>query len=131
VTGSLSPLAWCLFAVVFLWTPVHFWALAMLIKKDYSLAGVPMLPVVAGDRRTAARIGAYAALTAVVSSAPALLGAGLPYLVAAVPLNAVLVARSARLGREPDRPAARSLYLYSLLYLALLFLAVAAACALA
>ena len=52
VTGSLSPLAWVLFAIVFFWTPPHFWALALLLNKQYSAAKVPMLPVVAGERRT-------------------------------------------------------------------------------
>src|SRR5439155_8402833 len=67
VTGRLSPLAWCLFGIVFLWTPVHFWALALLLKEDYARAGVPMLPVVRGDRATVVQIGCYTALTVAIS----------------------------------------------------------------
>src|SRR5207237_1986519 len=57
VTNQMSPLAWYLFAIIFVWTPVHFWALALLIKDDYAAAGVPMLPVVLGERVTVIQIG--------------------------------------------------------------------------
>src|SRR5438067_1282397 len=120
VTGDLSPLAWCLFGIVFLWTPVHFWALAILIKEDYARAGVPMLPVVRGERATVIQIAGYAVLTVAISAAPAILHAanGQPalggvYLGAAVLLNAVLLALSARLYQRPDRPRARVLFHYS------------------
>src|SRR5204862_1626323 len=73
VTGNLTPLAWCLFAIIFLWTPVHFWALALMIKEDYARAGVPMLPVVRGVRATVAQIACYTALTVAISTAPAAL----------------------------------------------------------
>ena len=128
----LSPLAWCLFAVIFLWTPVHFWALAILLKDEYARAGVPMLPVVRGERATVVQIAGYALLTVAISAAPAILHAanGLPafgglYLGAAVLLNALLLALSARLYRRPDRPGARVLFHYSMVYLALLFAAMA------
>jgi protoheme IX farnesyltransferase len=136
VTGDLSPLAWCLFGIIFLWTPVHFWALALLIKEDYEKAGVPMLPVVRGEKATVAQIGFYALLTAAVSAAPLLLhgpdgnrGGGWFYLVSAVALNGVLLQQSFKLYRHPEpaalRGRARVLFHYSMLYLALLFLAMA------
>jgi heme o synthase len=132
VTGDLSPLAWCLFGIIFLWTPVHFWALALLIKEDYARAGVPMLPVVRGERATVVQIACYAVLTVAISALPLLLpgsdgrsAVGWFYLAAAGLLNAVLLARSLQLYRRPDRPRARSLFHYSMLYLALLFLAMA------
>jgi protoheme IX farnesyltransferase len=138
VTNNLSPLAWCLFALVFVWTPVHFWALALLIKDDYAKAGVPMLPVVRGDRHTVFQIGLYAIATVAISLAPFALpegraamsngshwGAGWIYLGSVVLLNAVLLWRSVQLYQEPTRPRASSLFHYSMLYLALLFLALA------
>jgi protoheme IX farnesyltransferase len=128
VTGSLSPLAWYLFAIIFVWTPVHFWALALLIKDDYADAGIPMLPVVRGERATVIQIGMYAILTAIVSVMPLLQHenqVGYLYLFAAVLLNAALLLRSAQLLRSPDRPRASSLFHYSMIYLALLFLMMA------
>ncbi len=131
VTNGLSPLAWCLFALVFVWTPVHFWALALLIKDDYAKAGVPMLPVVRGDRYTILQIGMYAIATVAVSLFPFVLreggslGAGWIYGVAVVALNAILLWRSVQLYQNPSRPRASSLFHYSMLYLALLFLALA------
>jgi heme o synthase len=132
VTGDLSALAWCLFGIIFLWTPVHFWALAILIKDDYARAGVPMLPVVRGERATVVQIAFYAVLTVAISALPALLqgrnghsAVGWVYLAAAALLNAALLWRSLQLLRRPDRPRARSLFHYSMVYLALLFLAMA------
>lgn len=123
--GKLGPLAWLLFTLIFVWTPVHFWALALLIKDDYAKAGVPMLPVVKGDRYTVVQIALYAVVTAAVSLAPILLGATWYYGLAALVLNAVLLRGCARLYRQVDRPRASSLFHYSMLYLALLFLALA------
>lgn len=131
VTGNLSPLAWCLFGIIFLWTPVHFWALALLIKDDYARAGVPMLPCVRGDRATVSQIVGYALLTVALSALPLLLPGsngrtvGWIYVGAAVLLNAMLLVRSYRLYQQPDQPHARSLFKYSMVYLALLFLAMA------
>lgn len=122
VTGSLSPLAWWLFLIIFMWTPVHFWALSLLIKDDYARAGVPMLPVVLGERVTVVQIGLYTVATAIVSVMPLLQrDLGPAYLGGAALLNLVLFARSLQLYRKPDRPRAVSLYKYSMLYLALLF----------
>ena len=136
VTGDLAPLAWLLFGIIFLWTPVHFWALAILIKDDYAKNGIPMLPVVRGNRATAVQIGFYTLLTVAGSLAPFLLHdagsgnsasmmAGWIYLVAALVLNGVLIWRSVLLYQHPDRPRASSLFHYSMLYLFLLFLALA------
>lgn len=130
--NNLSPLAWCLFGLIFLWTPVHFWALAILLKDDYALAGVPMLPVVRGVRATVNQIAAYALLTAGISALPLIkIGgadrpeAGWIYLIAVMLLNLVLLARSYALFRRPEERQARSLFHYSMVYLALLFLALA------
>ncbi|MBS1724672.1 MAG: protoheme IX farnesyltransferase [Armatimonadetes bacterium] len=126
VSGTLSPLAWYLFAVIFLWTPVHFWALALLIKDDYAKAGVPMLPVVKGDRVTVNQIGLYTVLTALVSVMPFFQGqAGPTYLVGSVLLNLGLIVQTARLWQHSERPQARALFKYSMVYLALFFIIVA------
>jgi protoheme IX farnesyltransferase len=128
VTGSLDLSAWLLFAIVFFWTPAHFWALALLISDDYKRAGVPMLPVVRGDDATTWGIFTYA-LSLVPLSVLLFLGGGLGplYLVAAVGLGLVFVGWSVRLIRAAAarrRAIARGLYVYSLLYLALLFVAI-------
>jgi protoheme IX farnesyltransferase len=128
VTGSLDLSAWLLFAIVFFWTPAHFWALALLISDDYKRAGVPMLPVVRGEAATTWGIFTYA-LSLVPLSVLLFLGGGLGplYLVAAVGLGLVFVGWSVRLIRAAAarrRAMARGLYLYSLLYLALLFVAI-------
>ena len=125
VANELSPLAWMLFALVFVWTPVHFWALAIMIKDDYAKAGVPMLPVVKGDRYTVGQIVFYALVTVAVSLAPLAMGVSWIYGIAAVALNLVLLRGCVRLYQQIDRPRASSLFHYSMLYLALLFLAMA------
>lgn len=127
VTGNLSVMAWYLFAIIFVWTPVHFWALALLIKDDYASVGIPMLPVVRGDRATVVQIGGYAILTALVSVLPFFVRheVGLFYFWAAVGLNGTLLVYSLRLYQKIERPRASSLFHYSMLYLALLFLVMA------
>lgn len=131
VANGLSPMAWLLFALVFVWTPVHFWALALLIKDDYAKAGVPMLPVVRGDRYTIIQIGMYAIATVAFSLLPfvmrenGIVSAGWFYGACAVALNGILLWRSVQLYQNPSRPRASSLFHYSMLYLALLFLALA------
>lgn len=126
VTGELSPVAWFLFALIFLWTPVHFWALALMIKDDYAAVGVPMAPVVIGERATVWQIVLYAVLTTALTLLPFVLGEfGPGYLVAALLLNAVLMLRVYRLYRVIERQTALGLYKYSMLYLALIFLAMA------
>jgi heme o synthase len=125
-TGGLSPSALYPFAIVFLWTPPHFWALALLIKDDYARTGVPMLPVVRGEATTRRQILLYAVLLAGFTLLPVATGLfGGIYLAAALPLGAAFVALAARLLARPSRRAALRLYLSSLLYLALLFTAMA------
>ena len=123
-TGSLALPALWLFLIVFLWTPPHFWALALMIKNAYAAAGVPMLPVVRGDRETARQIVLYSlvmvAFTVVVG-----LWLGLIYTIAAVVLGAVFIALAVLLRRDLTRGRAKVLFHYSLLYLALLFTAAA------
>ncbi len=122
VTGGFDLPALYMFAIIFFWTPPHFWALSLLIQRDYERAGVPMLPVIAGPEKTAGNIFAYSlvlvALTLVFAATQAV---GAVYLFSAAALGAVFVWAAWRLMRQQDRQKARSLYLYSLLYLALLF----------
>ena len=129
VTGDLNLFAGYLFAIIFFWTPVHFWALALMIKEEYREVGIPMLPVVHGDRMTVAQIGLYAIYTVVLSLMPAYFGAvGWLYFWSALALGAWLLVLSWRLyrhvmsGQAVERKVAVPLYLYSMLYLALLFL---------
>ena len=125
-SGTLAPLAIYLFAIILVWTPVHFWALALLIKEDYASAGVPMLPVVKGDRTTTIQIGLYTVVTVAVTLIPFFQGlVGGSYLVAATLLNAGLVWLTLRLYKQTDRTSALLVFKYSMLYLALLFLMVA------
>ncbi len=126
VTGSLSPLAWVLFAIVFFWTPPHFWALALLLNKQYSAAKVPMLPVVAGERRTRLSILFYTVLLFAISLVP-LIWLGPIYAVAAIALGAAFLVLAGRASRRRDGASAVALFHYSLAYLALLFPAAALA----
>ncbi len=126
VTGELSGTAFYLFAIVFFWTPPHFWSLSLLMKDEYARAGVPMLPVVRGERETRRQILLYTVLLYAVSQLPFCAGAfGVPYLVASVGLGAVFIYGAWRLTRNADRRTALRLYLYSLAYLAALFAAMA------
>jgi heme o synthase len=126
VTGELSGTAFYLFAIVFFWTPPHFWSLSLLMKDEYARAGVPMLPVVRGERETRRQILLYTVLLYAVSQLPFCAGAfGVPYLVASVGLGAVFIYGAWRLTGNADRRTALRLYLYSLAYLAALFAAMA------
>jgi protoheme IX farnesyltransferase len=125
-TGELSGGALWLFAIVFFWTPPHFWALSLLIADDYAKTGFPMLPVVRGEAATRHQILAYSVLLVALTVVPFLTGLfGALYLTAALTLGSGFVALAAALAARPSRPAARRLYLSSLLYLALLFGAMA------
>jgi protoheme IX farnesyltransferase len=128
ITGSLDLAAWLLFAIIFFWTPAHFWALALLIRDDYERAGVPMLPVVRGDEATAWNILAYAASLLPLTLLLFIIGGlGYLYLAVAVVLGGLFIAYAFRLLRSAAvrrRAMARAVYLYSLLYLALLFVAI-------
>jgi protoheme IX farnesyltransferase len=125
-TGDVTVAALLLFAIVFVWTPPHFWALALMIKDDYKAAGVPMLPVVRGDRETARQIVLYSIGLVAVTLLPWAWGsAGLLYAACALALGAVFLWLAERLRRDISRPRAVLLFHYSLLYLALLFVALA------
>ena len=126
-TGSLSWTALYLFAIVFYWTPPHFWALSLLMKDDYAKAGVPMMPVVRGERETRKQILLYSLLLYAVTQLPFCAGgfSGI-YLASSVVLGGVFIFGAVRLYRRADRRSALWLYLYSLAYLALLFAAMVA-----
>jgi protoheme IX farnesyltransferase len=125
-TGELSAQALWPFAIVFLWTPPHFWALSLLIAEDYAKTGTPMLPVVRGEVATRHQILVYAVVLVAISLGPVATGLfGGFYLAAALLLGAGFVGLAVALNRDPSRRAARRLYLSSLAYLALLFVAMA------
>jgi protoheme IX farnesyltransferase len=123
-TGDLGLPALWLFLIVFLWTPPHFWALALLIKDNYAAARVPMLPVVRGDAETVKQILVYSAVLVAFSTWVGL-WLGPVYTGAAVVLGAALLWLAWAVRREPSRRNAALLFHYSLLYLALLFVAAA------
>ena len=125
-TGHVGIAALLLFAIVFVWTPPHFWALALLIKDAYANAGVPMLPVVRGERETARQIVLYSLGLVAVTLTPWFWGgAGPVYVVCALALGGAFVWLAERLRRDLTPRRAALLFHYSLLYLALLFAALA------
>ena len=125
-TGNLTVPALFLFLIVFFWTPPHFWALALLIRDGYAAAKVPMLPVVRGERETLRQIVVYTLVLIAVTLLPFAWGTlGAAYAVAALALGGTFLALTLRLRRAPSRPRASLLFHYSLLYLALLFVAMA------
>jgi protoheme IX farnesyltransferase len=120
--GSLSWTAIYLFAIVFYWTPPHFWALSLLMKDEYAKVGVPMMPVVRGEQETRRQILLYTLLLYAITQLPFCAGAfGGIYLVSSIVLGCAFIAGSVLLYRRADRRSALRLYLFSLLYLALLF----------
>jgi len=127
VDGQLTGLAIYLFAIVFFWTPPHFWALALLMKDEYAKVGIPMLPVVRGEDETRKQILLYSVLLYMVSQLPfSAHGFGGLYLAVSLVLNAGMIGLAVQLRRRADRRAALRLYLYSLVYLAALFAAMVA-----
>jgi protoheme IX farnesyltransferase len=128
VTGGLSGMAFYMFAIVFFWTPPHFWALSLLMKDEYAKAGIPMLPVVRGEEETRRQILLYTVLLYAVTQLPFCAGGlGVAYLIPSMLLGAGFIYFSTRLYRTRDRRSALRTYLYSLAYLALLFLSMAIA----
>ena len=123
VTGDITLPAWYLFAIVFFWTPPHFWALAIMIKDDYKAAGVPMLPVIVGFNETRRAIFLYTwillGLTSLLYVTTDHLSA--VYLAGSLVLDVIYIGFAGRLWWTTERRAVVELYLYSLLYLALLF----------
>jgi protoheme IX farnesyltransferase len=126
VDGTVGLGAVILFAIVFYWTPPHFWALALLLRRDYAEAGVPMLPVVRGVEETARQVLLWTAVLVGVSLLPVAAGiSGGVYLASALVLGALFLGSASRLSRAPDERRARATFSYSMLYLALLFAALA------
>ncbi len=124
VTGHVDPTALYLFAIVFYWTPPHFWALSLLMKDEYARVGIPMMPVVHGETETRRQILLYTGLLLVLTLLPVVFGFfGVLYAAAALLLGAGFVSLALRLQRRADRRSAVRTYLFSLAYLALLFCA--------
>ena len=123
VTGSLSVEPLLLFAIIFMWTPPHFWALALFRNEDYTRAGVPMMPVVAGERETRRQILIYAVLLAPLAIVPSMIGmASIAYGTLSAALGINFIRLSWALYRKPSDDAAKRLFGFSILYLFLLFL---------
>ncbi|MGL5196954.1 MAG: heme o synthase [Chroococcales cyanobacterium] len=123
VTGDLSWAPWVMFTIIFLWTPPHFWALAMMIRDDYAAVNVPMLPVIKGDEETARQIWYYTLLLLPLTLALTypLHTSGMVYAALAVFLGVIFAKKAWELLQAPtDRDKARSLFKYSILYLMLL-----------
>ncbi|MGZ6930991.1 MAG: heme o synthase [Acidimicrobiia bacterium] len=127
VTNSLSASAWVMFAIVFCWTPPHFWTLSVRYREDYAKAGIPMLPVVVGTAAAARQILVYAVVTVVVSFALVpVSGLGWIYGAASLLLGVMFVLAAANLLRKPTPEGALKLFHFSNTYLAALFVAIAA-----
>ncbi len=131
-TGDLTALPILLFGIIFLWTPPHFWALALFVKTDYANAGVPMLPVVAGEKTTRRHVLLYTLPMVACALAPWALGLlGMVYGVASILLNLVFLGLSSRVamrrtGEADGMGAEKALFAFSIFYLFALFAAVAA-----
>ncbi len=124
VANEISLLPILMFLIVFYWTPPHFWALALMRQKEYRAAGVPMLPVIAGEKETHRQIVLYSVLLLLISTMPVFLGLlGPVYLVLSLVLNGVFLWQAVDILRRPTNNNVWRLYKFSLLYLALLFLA--------
>jgi protoheme IX farnesyltransferase len=125
VTGTLSWVAWLIFAIVFVWTPPHFWALALMIRDDYAKVGIPMLPVVAGNEVTVRQIWFYTLIlvpTTLLLVYP-LHATGIVYAAIALALGGLFILKAWRLLHNPDdRTLAKDLFLYSISYMMLLCL---------
>jgi heme o synthase len=123
-TGTLTSLSLLLAALIFLWSPPHFWSLALFRQKEYTRAGIPMLPVVAGQKKTRKHIIAYSIGTAILSLLLTPLSTiGLSYFILALPLNGLFIAKAWRVYQTTDLETTRSFFKYTILYLAFLFLA--------
>jgi heme o synthase len=126
VTGTVGAPAWVMFMIIFLWTPPHFWALAMRYREDYAAAGVPMMPVVRSDAQTTQQILLYAIVLVFVTLVLSPVGGlGVLYALAAALLGGGFIYRAAQLRHRPDPQTAFGLFKYSVTYLGLLFAAIA------
>ena len=132
VTGEITAMPVLLFAIIFIWTPPHFWALALFVKTDYADAGIPMMPVVAGEKSTRHQVLAYSVLLLAVALLPwAIGGTGLIYGIAALALSALFVALAVPVGLRTSQSEDRMkpekrLFGYSVIYLFALFTALVA-----
>jgi protoheme IX farnesyltransferase len=124
VTNEVNWLAIWLFTIIFVWTPPHFWALSLLMQREYAAAGIPMLPIVRGEEETRKQILLYSLVMVGLTIAVWTLGfLGVVYIVSAAALGGIFLYYAVRLLRDATAVAARRLFLYSMLYLALLFAA--------
>jgi len=122
VTGGVEPNAWILFLIIFLWTPPHTWALALFRSGDYEAAGVPMMPVVVGHRKTAMQMLIYTLVLIPVTLLPTILGiSGRVYMTAAIILGLGLLRHALIVLKDDDIKKARSMFLFSILYLFMIF----------
>ena len=127
VTGTVPMQAWLLVLIIFVWTPPHFWPLAMSRRDDYVRSGLPMLPVTHGMAHTGLQVWCYAIALALVTVLPWAVGmSGWPYLLAAIALNAVFLHHSWRVHRHYSDEVARKAFAWSIVYLGLLFAALLA-----
>ncbi|MET0421900.1 MAG: heme o synthase [Acidimicrobiia bacterium] len=126
VTGTVEAPAWVLFAIVFFWTPPHFWALALRYRDDYAAAGIPMLPVVKGERVAIHNIVGYSVVVLATSLVlPLVSDVGVIYIASAVVLGVLFVLQAVRLARSTSPEKAIKFFMFSNTYLAALFAAVA------
>jgi protoheme IX farnesyltransferase len=123
-SGEIGIGAIVLFAIIFLWTPPHSWALALFRKSDYARAGIPMLPVVAGEASTRRHILAYSCILVPVTLLPTVIGlSGAPYAIAALALGVWLLRHAVCVWRDPAPQTARAMFFFTILYLFLIFVA--------
>lgn len=120
-TGTISPVAWLLAAIIFIWTPPHFWALALFRKNDYIKVQLPMLPVTKGDRATLNQILTYTLLLVAVSLSVLFFNPSILYAISATLLGAVFVHKALKTRRAPSAKTERGLFGYSIVYLLALF----------
>lgn len=123
VTGSIAAPAWILFALIFYWTPPHFWSLALLKQGEYGRAGVPMLPNVSGEEETRKQIVLYTVMMVAVSLLLQPFGMGWIYLVSAIALGAWFLRLALQLLTDPTKARARKTFFFSIWYVAGIFLA--------
>ena len=121
MTGNLTVLPVLMFAIIYYWTPPHFWALALLKQGEYGRAGVPMLPKIVGEAETRKQVLLYTVILAAISLMPVVFGLGEIYFASAVVLSGIFLLWSARLYFQPSKRLARETFFYSLWYLALIF----------
>jgi protoheme IX farnesyltransferase len=124
-TGTLDWTAWILFAIIFMWTPPHFWALAIVRMKDYEKAGVPMMPVVRGEKETRRQILIYTVeLVLITLLLPLLNLAGTVYLISSLVLGAALLYAAWAVWKQGGNKVAWRMYKWSSSYLVFIFLAI-------